>query len=129
MYQLISHNETKKSEKATEKEFLQEIIDHFEDAFIYDQAKIKDWSEDYKVCYSTFMKRVTTKAEEFKRTVSGYWHICCLPQFVLALVMMSQLQSHYLHFLWFNVSNLKKKMVEVHGGVSEMNTVHCVAPI
>ena len=120
VFRLISRNETKGNKKATEEEFLQEIVDHFKDAFVSDRAKINDWTngEDYEVLYPTFMARVVSKAEEFKRNVTGYRQICCLPRFALALVMMSRVRSHYTHSPWFNITDLKT-MVEVHGGVSE----------
>ena len=125
VFRLISRNETKGNKKATEEELLQEIVDHFKDAFISDRKRIKDWTkvEDYEVRYPTFMKRVTIKADEFKRNATGYRHICCLPRFALALVMMSRVRSHYTHSSWFNIANLKT-MIEVHGGVSE-TTVAC----
>ena len=120
VFRMISRNETKNNRKASEEEFLLEIVDHFKDAFLADLANIgdKDKEEDYEVLYPSFMERVAKKAEDFKRNAAGFRQLCCLPRFALALVMMSRVRSHYTHCDWFNIGTLKT-MIEVHGGVSE----------
>lgn len=130
VFRLISRNETKGHKKATEEEFLLEIVDHFKDGFLLDLSAMVDLKseEDYEVLYPEFIKRVSEKADSFKRNATGYRQICCLPRFALALVMMSRVRSHYTHSSWFQVGTLKE-MIEVHGGVSGGEGVLRVAKI
>jgi hypothetical protein len=123
VFRLISRNDTKGSKKATEEEFLLEIVDHFKDAFLVDHGKVKprNRSDDYEVLYPTFMEQVKVKADQFKRNTTGYRQICCIPRFTLALVMMSRVRSHYTHANWFRIGQLKT-MIDVHGGVSGLST-------
>jgi len=128
IFRLISRNETKGAQRATEEELLQEVVDELKDVFELDLAAIKDpveaRDEDFKIKYPQFFKRVALEADSFKKK-AGYRQICCLPAFALGLVMASRIPSHYTHAHWFNLKSLTD-MINVHGTVSDSdpNTSH-----
>ena len=120
MWRLLSRNETKSTQKATEEEHLQEVIDSLKDELEKDIRALKEQGEsleeDYEVLYPNFDKMVQHKADKFKQNSAGYRQLCCLPRFALALVMASRVWRHYRHAVWFRMAKLKE-MSEVHGGV------------
>jgi hypothetical protein len=119
VFRLLSRNETRATQKATEEEHLQEVVDSLKDALEKDLRVLKERNrdEDYEVIYPQFMEAVGKKAEKYKSTTQGYCQLCSLPRFALALVMASRVWRHYRHAVWFRMAPLKS-MVEVHGGVS-----------
>ena len=120
VFRLLSRNETRATQKATEEEHLQEVVDSLKDVLEKDLRLLTDRNrdEDYEVIYPQFMEALAKKAEKYKSTTQGYRQMCCLPRFTLGLVMASRVWRHYRHAVWFRMPTLKA-MVEIHGGVSE----------
>jgi DNA-binding protein Fis len=124
VFRLLSRNDTRSTQKMTEEEHLQEVIDSLKDALEKDLRKLegKSIDDDYEVLYPLYMIAVANKAEEFKGNTSGYRQLCCLPRFALGLAMASRVWRHYRHAVWFRIATLKS-MAEVHGGVSETSII------
>lgn len=109
----------KEAHKATEEEFLQEVIDELKDAYEMEMRTITDPNrkEDMEIKLKVFVEKVKTKAGKFLPAAHRYRHLCSVTHFMYGLVMASRVQSHYTHAPWFKLGTLGD-MLDVYGTVS-----------
>jgi hypothetical protein len=117
-FRLISWNEILGTYKATDEEYLLEVVDHIKMALLKDLRDMPNRPPcvDYRTSCPGYIKAVAETADKYKSVNSGFRRILLIPSFVLALVMASRLRKHFIHSSWFRTSNLIK-MVDVHAGV------------
>ena len=115
----------------TEEEKLQAMITYLKVAFERDIRKNKlnervyEENEELKVKYSDYCERLEELSKNFLGTNPAYRRLMCMPSFVLSLVMASRVRRHYIHAPWFRVTSFNK-MLDVHGGVSEIGRDLCL---
>lgn len=120
----MSRNETGGFYKATDEEYLLEIVDQLKIALKKDLANIPDRTQpiDYQTSCPTYIEAVKAVALKFKSVNSGFRKLALVPSFMLALVMASRIKKHFIHAPWFKATTLLK-WLDVHGGVSARRPV------
>ena len=117
-WRYLSRNETLGQYKATDEEFLLEIVDHLKIHLVEDLNKFHDRGADfdYLISCEAYNSALDKEANRFKNVNGGYRKMTLVPSFMLALVMMSRVRHHFIHADWFRTSALLK-MLDVHGRV------------
>ena len=121
MFRYLSRNETLHNVMSTDEELLQEIIDRLKIQLLKDIENLPSIEEyedyRYKDRFPEYTKAIEAMADKYKSVNGGFRKLALVPLFMLALVMASRVQRHFVHASWFRVTPLLK-MVDVHGGVS-----------
>ena len=121
MFRYLSRNETLHNVMSTDEELLQEIVDRLKIQLLRDIENLpsREEFEDYrdKEKFPEYAKAIAAMADKYKSVNGGFRKLALVPSFMLALVMASRVQRHFVHASWFRVTPLLK-MVDVHGGVS-----------
>lgn len=125
-FRFMSRNETLGFYKATDEEYLLEIVDQLKIALIKDlrARPNRDLNFDYHLYCPAYLRAVQAMASKYKSVNSGFRKLALVPSFMLGLVMASRVRKHFIHASWFKASNLLK-MLDVHGGVSRQPAQPC----
>lgn len=117
-FRLMSRNEVHGTYKATEEEYLLEIIDQIKIALLKDLRDMRNRPPaiDYHNSCPEYNKAVARTADKYRKVNSGFRKIVLVPSLVLALVMASRVRKHFIHSSWFRTNSLMK-MIDVHAGV------------
>lgn len=127
-FRYMSRNENLGFYKATDEEYLLEIVDQLKIALMKDLRALpnREFNFDFQMSCPTYMEAVEAMASKYKSVNSGFRKLALVPSFMLGLVMASRVRKHFVHARWFKASNLLK-MLDVHGGVSCQPAQPCEA--
>ena len=126
IYLYLSENDDTSTHKKTDEERLGQMITYLRVAFDRDVQRNKKKASKYEehqkinVKYKEYCERLEGLNVGFKGKNAAYRRLTFMKSFVLSLVMASRVRRHYQHASWFGVTAFNK-MLDVHGGVSEIS--------